>query len=390
MIETQIQNKQFSFGAQTLAPQLLTNAPQGQSGYWRLQFARLANLKQPVTWHLGFTKEGVYYSGTQACSAETVLKIIQRYVPQTRSAAAKQYIDMLQNMMQLNAMSPAAIAMRLQQMKIASSQQIAQALRLKILNDLDTYLLLGSGEATFDNSEDLIGLVPNLGFSLPELLEQAQQRQELWQQLKPAVPSMSMTPILNQPEFDQAAISPTQRQWIEKVVRQGTSLQHIAAGLAKDNLEVAKVFANLVKSGLVRFDAPTSQNAEDPATIMIIDDSPLVLMQFQSLVTALGYPVVVCQQAELALTMMNQVKPSVTFIDINMPDITGFELVKQIRQTREIADSALVILTGEQKLSNKWRAQWSGCEFLTKPLSMNELDEFQTQLQSLIQTLVTC
>jgi CheY-like chemotaxis protein len=62
--------------------------------------------------------------------------------------------------------------------------------------------------------------------------------------------------------------------------------------------------------------------------------------------------------------------------------------VKQIRQQPQIASTPLVILTGEQKLSNRWRAQWSGCDFLTKPLSNADIGEFQAQLQELLQRLV--
>lgn len=71
-----------------------------------------------------------------------------------------------------------------------------------------------------------------------------------------------------------------------------------------------------------------------------------------------------------------------------MPGITGFELVKEIRQQPSLAAIPLVILTGEQKLSNKWRAQWSGCEFLNKPLAATEINQFQLQLQELIHALV--
>jgi CheY-like chemotaxis protein len=140
-----------------------------------------------------------------------------------------------------------------------------------------------------------------------------------------------------------------------------------------------------VGAGVVQL-APPTQSA--PSTIMIIDDSPLVLMQFQHWVTALGYPVVVCQNAEVAISTISQVKPSAIFIDINMPQISGFELAKQIRQKPQISTIPLVILTGEQKMSNKWRAQWSGCDFLTKPLSMSEVNLFQSQLQELLQRLV--
>lgn len=121
---------------------------------------------------------------------------------------------------------------------------------------------------------------------------------------------------------------------------------------------------------------------------MVIDDSQLMLKQFQHLVKALGYGVVACQAAEAAIPMIERVKPSTIFIDINMPKFSGFELVKQIRQQPKIADIPLVILTGEQKMSNKWQAKWSGCEFITKPLSLSTMAEFQQQLEKLLQRLL--
>jgi CheY-like chemotaxis protein len=72
-----------------------------------------------------------------------------------------------------------------------------------------------------------------------------------------------------------------------------------------------------------------------------------------------------------------------------MPEISGFELVKQIRQHPDLREIPLAILTGEQKLSNKWRAQWSGCEFLNKPLTPAAISDFQIQLEELIPRLLT-
>ncbi|MCG8362671.1 MAG: hypothetical protein MJA27_04965, partial [Pseudanabaenales cyanobacterium] len=38
-------------------------------------------------------------------------------------------------------------------------------------------------------------------------------------------------------------------------------------------------------------------------------------------------------------------------------------------------------------LSNNWRAQWSGCQFLTKPLTPKEVPDFQVELRMLLEEL---
>ncbi|MCY7337001.1 MAG: response regulator, partial [Chamaesiphon sp.] len=96
----------------------------------------------------------------------------------------------------------------------------------------------------------------------------------------------------------------------------------------------------------------------------------------------------VCQQSQAALASIVELEPAAIFIDINMPGISGFELVKQIRIQPQLATIPLVILTGEQKLSNRWRAQWSGCDFLTKPLASADVEGFQVRLEELLVKLV--
>ncbi len=155
--------------------------------------------------------------------------------------------------------------------------------------------------------------------------------------------------------------------------------------MAKDTLEIAQMFAKLNQSGLIAFQPPQK---DTPAPIMIIDDSPPILAQFQHWVGGMGYPVVICQQSETALATIVEVEPAAIFIDINMPGISGFELVKQIRKQPQLAAIPLVILTGEQKLSNRWRAQWSGCDFLTKPLTSSDVNDFQARIEELLLRLV--
>ena len=121
---------------------------------------------------------------------------------------------------------------------------------------------------------------------------------------------------------------------------------------------------------------------------MAIDDSPLMLTQFDRLVSAMGYSVVVCQEAEKAIETMLRVKPAAVFIDLNMPGISGFKLIEKIRKQPQLSNIPIAILTGEQKVANRWRAQWSGCEFLTKPLTTGAAHDFQVQLEELLPKLL--
>ena len=376
---------QFSFPAKELSQQLLKHIQGGNTGYWQHQFDRLADRAQPLEWNLGIVNGQILYSGNRAWSVQSLVRVVQRYVPRTANSSVKRQLDSLKRKALEQVFTPAQFIAAMKQLEIVDEAQLLKALQTKVLNDLDIYLLMGSGDAKFIADPDLAAQLPLAGFSPTVLLDQAKQRQQQWSQVRQQIPSMSLLPTLDRAAMARTTLPEKQQHRIEQLVQSGKSLNAIADEMAKDTLEIAEMFAKLVKIGVISFQ-PLQKNI--PATIMVIDDSPVMLTQFQHWVSALGYPVVVCQQAEMALATIAQVKPAAIFIDINMPEISGFELVKQIRQQPELAGIPLAILTGEQKLSNKWRAQWSGCEFLTKPLTSASIGDFQVQLEELLPRLL--
>jgi CheY-like chemotaxis protein len=374
---------QFSFSARELPAKLLEHIRSGETGYWQHEFDRLADRQPKFYWNLGIANGQILYSGSRIWSAQMLLRIAERYVPSIHNAPKGQ-IETLRRKVQAEKLSSDQVLVMMKQSNIITEAQLLEALRAKILNDLDIYLLMGSGSAKFI-AEDIENQLPVNGFSPIDLLDEAEQRQLQWTQLRQYVPSMKLCPILDREAMAKANLPDSQRQRIEKMAQADKSLNSIAEGMAKDNLEVAQMFAKLGRIGLVKFQPHQKHTI---TTVMVIDDSPVLLSQFNNWVSALGYVVTTCQEAKNAIAAIKKAKPSVIFIDINMPEISGFELVKQIRQQPDLRAIPLTILTGEQKLSNKWRAQWSGCEFLSKPLSAAAIGDFQVQLEELIPRLL--
>jgi CheY-like chemotaxis protein len=377
--------ERFLFSARELSPKLLEHIQAGRTGYWQHQFDRLESSEQTVHWNLAISNGQILYSGNRIWSAHSLFRVVWRYVVQTRTEQIKPEFNLLKQRAIDEKLTAAQVLRMMKQSNIINNVQLLAALETKILNDLDIYLLMGSGAAKFVQADNIATDLPMAGFSADRLLDQAKKRQSLWFRLKPQIPSMNLCPILDLNALKAANLNEIQQQRIEMLVKSDRTLHEIADGMAKDSLEVAVMFAKLVKMELVALKPPKKTA---PSTIMVIDDSPLLLAQFQNWVLALGYPVVICQDATTALNTIARVMPSAIFIDINMPIISGFELVKQIRQQPELAEIPLAILTGEQRLSNKWRAQWIGCEFLTKPLTSAGISDFQVQLEDLLPRLL--
>ncbi|NJK34994.1 MAG: response regulator [Oscillatoriales cyanobacterium SM2_2_1] len=124
---------------------------------------------------------------------------------------------------------------------------------------------------------------------------------------------------------------------------------------------------------------------KDPVIkVMIVDDSPLILRQFRDLLDSWGYAVVAEQSAANAVFTMLEHDPKVVFLDLNMPEVHGFELLKQIRRHRKLSEIPIVILTAENSTTNSFRAKWAHCRFLSKPRTGKDTSEFRQQLRELL------
>jgi CheY-like chemotaxis protein len=118
--------------------------------------------------------------------------------------------------------------------------------------------------------------------------------------------------------------------------------------------------------------------------VFIVDDSPVLLQQMQRLLLSWGYQVDFTDNAEAATDKILEYKPSIVFIDINMPALNGFDLIKQIRRQRELATMSLVLVTAENSMTNNFRARWANCRFLAKPRTSTDTPKFRDELRNLL------
>ncbi len=126
---------------------------------------------------------------------------------------------------------------------------------------------------------------------------------------------------------------------------------------------------------------------KDEPRVFIVDDSPVLLQQMQRLLSSWGYQVDFTDNAEAATDKILHYKPTIVFIDINMPSLNGFDLIKQIRRQRELASLALVLVTAENSMTNNFRARWASCRFLAKPRSSSDTAKFRDELRNLLREL---
>lgn len=86
-------------------------------------------------------------------------------------------------------------------------------------------------------------------------------------------------------------------------------------------------------------------DAINGANILVVDDRPDKLLAFQSLLEGLGQNVILAHSGTEALKQVLQKDFAVILLDVNMPDIDGFETAKLIRQYKKAAHTPIIFIT---------------------------------------------
>ena len=127
------------------------------------------------------------------------------------------------------------------------------------------------------------------------------------------------------------------------------------------------------------------ENEKAQPKVMIVDDSPVLLKQFGNLLTSWGYQMTLVNDSAKATQQIMAEKPDIVFMDINMPNLNGFELIKQIRRQSSLTNIPLVLVTSENSITNNFRAKWANCRFLSKPRTSDDIKEFREQVRAILQ-----
>lgn len=82
-------------------------------------------------------------------------------------------------------------------------------------------------------------------------------------------------------------------------------------------------------------------------TILLIDDSEAVIVQMKDFLDESGYEIITAQNGQEALDEISQNRPDAIILDLMMPDIDGYDVLKTIRNTEATAQIPVLILTAK-------------------------------------------
>ena len=111
-----------------------------------------------------------------------------------------------------------------------------------------------------------------------------------------------------------------------------------------------------------------------PLTLLVADDDLGIRVAVGDYLEALGYAVTTAANGRLALDAINRIHPHLLVLDISMPEMSGYELVRQVRLEPMTRLLPVVFLTERNDTADRILGYQAGCDsYLAKPFELDEL-----------------
>jgi two-component system, cell cycle response regulator len=126
----------------------------------------------------------------------------------------------------------------------------------------------------------------------------------------------------------------------------------------------------------------SSMTTPSSDSILIIDDVPENLRLLSRMLECHGYRVRRSISGKLALHAAQLEPPSLVLLDINMPEMDGYEVCRQLKNDDRTSDVPIIFISALDQVRNKLRAfEMGAVDYITKPFQEPEvLARVQTQL----------
>jgi DNA-binding response OmpR family regulator len=117
------------------------------------------------------------------------------------------------------------------------------------------------------------------------------------------------------------------------------------------------------------------------ARILVVDDEPDVLLLCRMNLEHAGHQVIEAPDGEQGLLLARKHRPDAVILDLMLPNVDGYEVLRSLNEDPASVDLAVVVLTAKARQEDRVRCLRSGAdEFVTKPFSPGSLVDTVEQL----------
>jgi two-component system, OmpR family, KDP operon response regulator KdpE len=113
-------------------------------------------------------------------------------------------------------------------------------------------------------------------------------------------------------------------------------------------------------------------SATTPASVLIVDDEPAIRRFIRATLSVQDYQVLEAENGRDALELVRRHPVDVLVLDIGLPDVDGFEVIKSLRESGSTLP--IIVLSSRTDEAGKVRALDLGADdYVTKPFGVDEL-----------------
>lgn len=116
-------------------------------------------------------------------------------------------------------------------------------------------------------------------------------------------------------------------------------------------------------------------DSEQSATkrILIVEDNELNMKLLHDVLEAHGYLTVTTQHGGAALRLARECQPDLILMDLQLPDVSGFEAVRRLKCDKQTRAIPVIAVTAFALAGDERRALTSGCDgYVAKPILLHD------------------
>ena len=115
--------------------------------------------------------------------------------------------------------------------------------------------------------------------------------------------------------------------------------------------------------------------------ILIVDDEPNIVMSLEYIFKKENFEVYIARDGAEAISIAEDVKPDIMLLDIMMPNVDGYQVLKHFKDNSRLSDVKIIFLTAKSKTSDiELGLELGADKYVTKPFSTKKLVKDVKQL----------
>ena len=109
-----------------------------------------------------------------------------------------------------------------------------------------------------------------------------------------------------------------------------------------------------------------------PKKILIVEDNELNMKLFSDLLEAHGYETRETREGLKAISIAKSFMPDLILMDIQLPEVSGLEVTKWIKDEKALADVPVIAVTAFAMKGDEKRIRDGGCAaYISKPITVS-------------------